>query len=529
MKGYKNMTKRISILFLLMIAIFTVVCDDRSNPVPQIESIDPNAKMVSMPGFTMNVKGEEFSNASVVYFNGRSMSTVFHNTQELTAEITADVIKDIFASEEAMSGNDGITIEVYVNTSPPGGGKSNVIEFILRKELTLSEPKQVSASQISIDNIYLYVSNDDKLYIALNAVNDITSVALLAMKRLGQDEEFTGPNIVSEVEGEVGIGKKSKFSVDYNNNLFYHWNYTSYDNDKLWFAASLVNGTGFDNYLQPISTADGVIGDYGAGNFGTENLFAAWSLYLSEEEEEDGVNDETGVIQFSATFDLGWNFTEVQQLNKRPITSDNVAFALDPQGRITVGWSAKGINETKEGIYYTRSIDFGKTFLSPQRLALADNDGDVLRKPVCDVDNNGSVYFAWWERSSTNPSVYKVMTALSDETVTEFSYLTVDEFTGFFSNTLSEIHIKADSSGTVYVAVRSSDDYVNIYRKTTSSSAFVRICEPQYWENKGKIGFTVDNEGNLHLGFTKEVEYEDNEDEDEEPQVILELFYVYSN
>jgi hypothetical protein len=363
----------------------------------------------------------------------------------------------------------------------------------------------------------------------MNAINDLTSFALLASLRLGQEAEFKGPNIVSEVEGEIGIGKKCKFSVDFNNNLFYHWNYTSFDSDKLWFAASLENGTGFDNYLQPFSTEDGVIGDFGAGNFGTENLFAAWSLYLSEEEEEDGVSDETGVIQFNATFDLGWNFTEIQQLNKRPITSDNVAFALDHEGKITIGWSAKGVNETKEGIYFTRSTDYGETFHSPQRLAFAENDGDALRKPVCDVDKNGRVYFAWWVRSVSDPSVYKIMTAISDETVTEFSYFKVDEFTGYFLNTLSEIHVKADASGTMYVVVKSSDDYVNIYRKTASSSAFVRICEPLYWENKGKIGFAVDNEGNLHLAFTREVEYEDNEDEDEEPQIVLELFYVHSN
>lgn len=82
-------------------------------PIPRITTIDPTSRMGGTEGFTLTVNGTNFTQNSVVRFNGNPLVTTFVNNTQLTAAVTA-----------ADVANPG-TVSVTVFTPPPGGGTSN--------------------------------------------------------------------------------------------------------------------------------------------------------------------------------------------------------------------------------------------------------------------------------------------------------------------------------------------------------------------------------------------------------------------
>ena len=82
-------------------------------PIPRITTINPTSVMGGGEAFTLTVNGTNFTQNSVVRFNGNPLTTTFVNNTQLTAAVTpADI---------ATPG----TVSVTVFTPPPGGGTSN--------------------------------------------------------------------------------------------------------------------------------------------------------------------------------------------------------------------------------------------------------------------------------------------------------------------------------------------------------------------------------------------------------------------
>ena len=82
-------------------------------PIPRITTISPTSVMGGGEAFTLTVNGTNFTQNSVVRFNGNPLTTTFVNNTQLTAAVTpADI---------ATPG----TVSVTVFTPPPGGGTSN--------------------------------------------------------------------------------------------------------------------------------------------------------------------------------------------------------------------------------------------------------------------------------------------------------------------------------------------------------------------------------------------------------------------
>lgn len=82
-------------------------------PIPRITSIDPTNIMGGSAGFTLTVNGTNFTQNSIVRFNGNPLTTTFVSANKLTAAV--------MDSDVATPGTASIT----VFTPPPGGGTSN--------------------------------------------------------------------------------------------------------------------------------------------------------------------------------------------------------------------------------------------------------------------------------------------------------------------------------------------------------------------------------------------------------------------
>lgn len=95
----------------------TFAINQADRPVPRITSINPNEAQAGTQGLTLTVNGANFASDSVVRFNGQNRPTVFVNSTQLTAQLTA--------ADLATPGAASIT----VFTPPAGGGVSNSAPF----------------------------------------------------------------------------------------------------------------------------------------------------------------------------------------------------------------------------------------------------------------------------------------------------------------------------------------------------------------------------------------------------------------
>jgi CSLREA domain-containing protein len=83
---------------------------------PIVQNVAPAAITAGSGDTTLTVNGSRFYEASTVYFNGAPLATTFVSERRLEALVPAAILANVG------------TIEVFVRTSPPGGGDSNAAQ-----------------------------------------------------------------------------------------------------------------------------------------------------------------------------------------------------------------------------------------------------------------------------------------------------------------------------------------------------------------------------------------------------------------
>jgi WD40-like Beta Propeller Repeat len=104
----------------LAVALLTA-CQEQINyptPSPNI-TLSPPSIQAGQPGFTLTVKGGNFTPASSVYWNGGTLVTLFTSTSVLTAQIPASYIQNAGSAS------------IIVTTPSPGGGTTNPATFVI--------------------------------------------------------------------------------------------------------------------------------------------------------------------------------------------------------------------------------------------------------------------------------------------------------------------------------------------------------------------------------------------------------------
>ncbi|MCI0387960.1 MAG: IPT/TIG domain-containing protein [Acidobacteria bacterium] len=109
------------------------------NPVPTISGFNPTAIAAGSAAFTLKVLGNGFVPGSVVNWNGSPRTTMFDNSGQVSAQVTA--------ADVATAGSANITV---VNPAP-GGGTSNTLSFTISSQpnpvptLTSLSPNSIPA------------------------------------------------------------------------------------------------------------------------------------------------------------------------------------------------------------------------------------------------------------------------------------------------------------------------------------------------------------------------------------------------
>ncbi|HEX8317378.1 IPT/TIG domain-containing protein [Longimicrobium sp.] len=110
--------------FPVVLALLLAACGDSgtatNNPTPGISTLEPNQVEQGDTISTLTVIGTDFVRSSVVRFNGSDRTTKFVSSTELHAKLVA--------ADLANAGS----AQVLVVNPQPGGGSSNVAQFIIR-------------------------------------------------------------------------------------------------------------------------------------------------------------------------------------------------------------------------------------------------------------------------------------------------------------------------------------------------------------------------------------------------------------
>jgi outer membrane protein assembly factor BamB len=113
-----------------------------TQPLPQINGLNPTSASAGALGFTLAVNGSNFQSTSQVLWNGSPRTTTYLNASQLTAQITA--------ADIAVGG----TANVQVQT---GGLQSTVTTFTITPLAPLTFT-QVSPGQVTAGGVSFYVS-----------------------------------------------------------------------------------------------------------------------------------------------------------------------------------------------------------------------------------------------------------------------------------------------------------------------------------------------------------------------------------
>lgn len=106
---------------LTAVVLVSAGCSQVINyPVPAVSSVSPSSTQAGGATFTLTVKGKNFVFGGAIIWNGRPISTLFVNGNELQAKIVP--------SNFSVPG----TAKVQVFNPPPGGGYSNSVDFTIK-------------------------------------------------------------------------------------------------------------------------------------------------------------------------------------------------------------------------------------------------------------------------------------------------------------------------------------------------------------------------------------------------------------
>src|SRR5579863_3867515 len=102
---------------VLSFTIFSAVASATTNPIPQLDSVAPNAVAPGTIGFTLTVTGTGFVSGSTIIWDGSSLATTFVSSSKLLA---------LVPTPKVATAN---TASINIFNPGPGGGYSNTKYF----------------------------------------------------------------------------------------------------------------------------------------------------------------------------------------------------------------------------------------------------------------------------------------------------------------------------------------------------------------------------------------------------------------
>jgi hypothetical protein len=203
-------------------------------------------------------------------------------------------------------------------------------------------------------------------------------------------------------------------------------------------------------------------------------------------------------IFYSRSVDGGVRFSVPKVISNYAGAAVDPQLVVDRQGRISVVWQTQGANSSDWDVWFTRSVDLGRTFSDPQ--ALCDS-GEICNWPKIAVEPAGGVDVVWAQALCADCE-YDVLFSRSSGTGTGFS--TPQHLSGSAESLITVPELVVDRLGNIDV-VWSKGQYpsgpVNVFlsRSTDHGTTFV---SRSLSGDQGRSYFpqiAVDDRGNINV------------------------------
>lgn len=219
-KRLRGQSRAVFWLSICCAAVLLTSCQEQINfPSPSLSRttpLSPSSILAGSPAFTLQVNGGNFTPSSQVLWNGSPRFTLFTNTSEMTAQISASDIQ-----------NAGVAF-VSVETPSPGGGTSQSAQFTINPAVSPA-PQIISLSPSGVlagsSGFTLTITGENfvsQSTVTLNGSNRPTSfvdTTSLQVSILTSDVLTAGALQIVVVNPPPGGGTSSAFPLNVTNPL----------------------------------------------------------------------------------------------------------------------------------------------------------------------------------------------------------------------------------------------------------------------------------------------------------------------
>jgi hypothetical protein len=224
--------------------------------------------------------------------------------------------------------------------------------------------------------------------------------------------------------------------------------------------------------------------------------------YLSR--NKDGV----GIVIFTAKRNTDLSPSIPVQLNLSSAFEGGLGMSVDATGKIYTTWSAADISTCNNGIFYSESNDFGRSFGVQNSVYIAASKNNIVRSPVSTIDSTNKLYVAWWEKETSSEN-WKIKIASQNNN--GFNITNVIETGNIAINSLPNISIATDKINNVYIEFTTPDNIPHILRSSDSCVSFDELADTASWKNINPVAFAIDQFGSIYILMTKNIMYEDTD------------------
>src|SRR5262249_25928244 len=149
-----------------------------ASPAPDITFVSPNSTFAGNRSLNVRVLGTNFTPGSIIKLNDQPLPTSFVSSQELQAVIPASQLTQ------------AATLQLTVETAPPGGGSSGPVDFVI--SVAPGDPLIVGQASVGDFPAGVAIDTTRKNALVTNQSGDSVSVLNLA---------------TLEIQGKIAVGR----------------------------------------------------------------------------------------------------------------------------------------------------------------------------------------------------------------------------------------------------------------------------------------------------------------------------------
>jgi hypothetical protein len=457
-----------------------------------------------MPSFTLTVNGSGFTSNSSIIFDGKEKAAEWVSTEQLTCRIEPGDITVNAGPSASQSGSgtasdaSGVELPVMVRNPGPGGGDSNIVNFLAAFNFTFDTPynfhtqenSSAGSPYIAVDpgggiavgwSLYSYIFDGNRVY-------------------FGRSEDSGASWAVTRIfSTSIASGCSSHLALDDDGNIYMAWSATEDETymQKIFFSASNDNGTTWTPDIEISKTFDWcwaprIAAGRQENTQSLENPVNLYIVWAETFQNQDRIN-------ISRSNDSGAAWTGPVGIPGLSSGWFGPVLALGPEGNLYI--ISQGDENDSPALFFSYSTDSGVSWSTPASLCDAKITPRTMDMAAA---GDGSLALVWNQVYSADPNYRPLYFYRLDEPTGDISGCEAMMVpTGHHQTKNPAIAIDgAGNINLVWLGYDSSKHYFNVYFSRSIDNGVswtppLAISDTAY--DISGAGIAVDSAGNVNV------------------------------